>query len=195
MRGCSLETRNIAKKKKVTNFILIHWKEITSRDINMNLSLSQHLMPCFKLAEQFSLNLKCLHFLAECPNICSLEGLITGMHHFFSVSLLWFGINFPDFFCCIIAAVMVSDVGIVGHFPSLWCKEHFRKNKNVLDMQHPHRLWFLVYFNTHIWPRVLFKEGYNLVMLRHFLSGFFLVVAICFQFVIKMFMDKHWCWK
>ena len=61
-----------------------------------------------------------------------------GMLHFLAMSLSWLGIFqicfsfFP--FCCLTA----SDV---GHFPTLWWKQHFRKKKkNVLDkfrLQHP----------------------------------------------------------
>ena len=56
-----------------------------------------------------------------------------------AASLLWFGYS-PDFFCIILVVLMVSGLGMVGHFLTLQCSYHFRKNENVSDKI----LWYAV---------------------------------------------------
>ncbi len=54
-----------------------------------------------------------------------------GMHHFWPC--LFCGRVFSRFFLYNCSYLMASGVGMVGHFPTLQCNKHFRKNKNVSD--------------------------------------------------------------
>ncbi len=56
---------------------------------------------------------------------------ICGMHHLLAVARGW---AFSKFIVALIALfLIVSGVDMVGHILTLWCHEHFRKNRIVSD--------------------------------------------------------------